>query len=108
MIREGDDGGTHPQDHGGVDLTVGVGGAVPHPFLLQVVRVSWPASPSPPPWCQCTPPHRWPPGPANCYQEIAFNSIWSSFNIFPFKNSRVFETVFEMLVFGQLQVQNHY
>ena len=27
---------------------------------------SWPAWYTPPPWCQCTPPHHWPPGPASC------------------------------------------
>jgi len=28
VVREGDDGGAHSQDQGGVDLTVGVGGGV--------------------------------------------------------------------------------
>ena len=39
VIREGDDGGAHPQDHGRVDLAVGVGGAVGRVLVLhQVVR----------------------------------------------------------------------
>lgn len=38
MIGEWDDGGTHPQDHGGVDLTVGVGGAVLDVLVREVVR----------------------------------------------------------------------
>ena len=38
MIGEGDDGGTHAQDHGRVDLTVGVGGAVDDALVAQVLQ----------------------------------------------------------------------
>ena len=37
VIREGDDGGTHPQDHGWVDLTVGVRRAVGRVLVLHKV-----------------------------------------------------------------------
>ena len=38
VIRERNDGGTHPQDHGRVDLAVGVGGAVGALLLGEVLR----------------------------------------------------------------------
>jgi len=37
VIGEGNDGGTDAQDHGGVDLTVGVGGAVLHVLVVELV-----------------------------------------------------------------------
>lgn len=38
VVREGDDGGTDSQDHGRVDLTVCVGGAIGHTLFLEVIR----------------------------------------------------------------------
>ena len=37
VIWEGNDGGTDAQDHGGVDLTVCVGGAVLHVLVVELV-----------------------------------------------------------------------
>lgn len=38
VIGEGDDGSTDSQDHGRVDLTVRISGAVGHALLLEVIR----------------------------------------------------------------------
>ena len=101
VIWEGDDGGADSEDHGGVDLTVGVCGTVYLPGCDQGRgwwrrrlrgswrggshsgcmwnsswspwgghQGSWPAWYTPPPWCQCTPLHHWPPGPASCNTEM--------------------------------------
>ncbi len=38
VVGEGDDGSTDSEDHGRVDLTMRVGGAVGHALLLEVIR----------------------------------------------------------------------
>lgn len=38
VVREGDDGSTDSKDHGWVDLTMRIGGAVGHALLLEVIR----------------------------------------------------------------------